>query len=127
MNANLVRAASVEICFDQREAIEMQAHSPIGAGLAAFAPSRGHACPAVKVARDGQIHGAAFASQFPMQQRHICFLDEARLKIFYELAMGRVISCNHDRARRVLVEAMNDPRAQWPADRRKPVDAAKPM
>ena len=77
MNANLMGAAGVEIRFDQREAIEMQSHFPIGARLAAFAPSRGHARSTVEIACDGQVHGAFFAFQFPVQQSHIRFLDKA--------------------------------------------------
>src|ERR1700751_6393902 len=75
MNANLMRAAGVEIRFDQREAIEMQAHSPIGARFAAFAPSRRHARSAVEIARNWQVHASFFAFQFPVRQRHIWFLD----------------------------------------------------
>jgi hypothetical protein len=127
MNANLMGAAGVEIRFDQREAIEVKARFPIGARFAAFASSRRHACSTVKIACDRQIHGAFFALQFPVQQRHIGFLDEPRLKILYELAMGCIISRNHDRARRFLIEAVDDAGAQRPTDRRKPADAAKSM
>src|ERR1700746_942413 len=73
MNANLMGAAGVEIRFDQRETIEVEACSPIGARFAAFAPSRRHARSAVEIARNRQVHGAFFAFQFPVQQRHICF------------------------------------------------------
>src|SRR5580692_11108087 len=41
--------------------------------------------------------------------------------------MGCITSRNHDRARRVLIEAMDDAGTQRPADRRKPADATKPM
>jgi hypothetical protein len=49
-----------------------------------------------------------------VQQRHICFLDQARLKILYELAMGCIISRNHDRSRRFLIEAMDDSERSGP-------------
>jgi hypothetical protein len=67
MNANLMRTAGVEIRFDQREAIEMQAHAPIGARFATFAPSRRHARTAVEIACDGQVYGAFFAFQSSVQ------------------------------------------------------------
>ena len=55
MHANLMRAARVQVRFDQRKCPQTQTHAPIGARFAPFAATCRHARAAMQIARDGQF------------------------------------------------------------------------
>ena len=72
----------------------------------------------MKIPSDRQVHGSFFAFQFSVQQRHVCFLDQPRLEVFDELPMGCIISRDHNRTGRFLIEPMDDSRTFDSADAR---------
>jgi len=58
MDANLVRAARMEVCFHEREIADVSERTPVGAGFAAFAAACGHSGAAMKIARNGKFDAA---------------------------------------------------------------------
>ncbi len=127
MDANLMRAAGMQIGFDQDEPIEAQTRTPVGASFAAFAAAGSHSRTAAQIARNGQFDLARVSFDFSMKQRDVGFLHEAIAKILDELAMRVVVARDHNRAGSLLVESMHDPGPQWAADGRQSRDPAETM
>src|SRR5690348_5488299 len=53
MNANLMRAARVQVSLDQAETRKAQSQPPVGARRAAFLSARGHPGSTMQIARHG--------------------------------------------------------------------------
>ena len=110
MHADLVRAAGVQVRFDEREIAETQAQPPIRARFAAFAAAAGHARTAVQIARDGQLDRPFSSLHHAMQQREVCFLHATLAKFLDQFQMCGVVARDHNRPGSSFVQAMHDAR-----------------
>ena len=119
MNANLMRASSVEIRFQKCVTGQAHADAPVGARGAAFAPACGHADAAMQIAGDRQLDAACVVFQPAVEKGDVSLADLAVAKLIGERAMNFVISRDQERAGGFAVEAMHNPRTQFPADGRK--------
>lgn len=119
MNANLMRASSVEIRFQKSVTGQAHADAPVGARGAAFATASGHADAAMQIAGDSQLDTACIVFQPAVEKGDVGLADLAITKLIGERAMDFVISRHQKRAGCFAVEAMHNSRTQFPADRRK--------
>ena len=67
MYAELMRAAGVQIGFDERECAEEKFGGPVGAGGAAVAAAGGHAGSAAQVTGYGKFDAAGLFAHFAVQ------------------------------------------------------------
>src|SRR5580693_1905445 len=116
MDADLVRAAGVQISFDEREIAKTLAQAPIRAGFAAFTAAAGHARTAVQIARYRQFDNSSSALHPAVEQRDICLLHTAVAKFFDQFQVCGIVARDHNCARSSFVQAMHDPRSQRTAD-----------
>src|SRR5215469_17084660 len=127
MYANLMRAARMQVSFDERKSRQTQTHSPIRARRPPFPAPRGHTNSTMQVARDGKLDAPRTFVQLAVNQCKIRFFNLVTAELFCERAMRQIISRNQQRARSFAVEAMHNSRPQLTADGRKFATAAKFM
>lgn len=108
MDTNLVRAARVQVGFNESEIADVSQRAPIGASFTSFAAARGHARAAVKIARDGKFDAPGFAVWFAVQQGDILFLDETIAECGGKFGMRGIGASYNDCAGSVFIEPMND-------------------
>ena len=86
MDADLVRAAGVDLHFEERGRSDASQHSPVGARFPGIGqrggPAGGHAGAAIRVAGDGKFDAAAIFCQQSLHQRDVGFLNAAFAKGF---------------------------------------------
>src|SRR6185312_1770318 len=116
MNANLVGAAGFNADGDEREFAEAGFHSlqdgVVGdGGAGSFLAAGGHAGAADCVAADGGVDGSLLLLERAMDEGDVGLANLAAGKHFAELEVGGVIAGDDDEAAGLLVEAVNDTRA----------------
>ncbi len=116
MNANLMCAPGVEIRFQKCVTGQAHADAPVGARGTTFAPACSHTDTAMQVAGNRQLDAACVVFQPAVEKRNIGLADLAVAKLIGESAMNFVISRDQQRAGGFTVEAMHNPRTQFPAD-----------
>jgi len=87
MHAQLMRAARVQVRFDQRERAEEKFRGPIGARGAAIAAACGHARAPAQIARYRQLDSSGLLAHLSVQQRHVSFFHQAFLKLLDQAAL----------------------------------------
>jgi len=111
MHADLVRAAGVELHFEERSGVDAGEDAPVGAGFASVAENDaaagGHAGATIGIAGDGEVNGAAIFFQEALHESDVRFLDFASAEGFAELCVSGVIFGDEDDAGGVFIEAMH--------------------
>jgi len=129
MHADLVRAAGVELNFEERGGIDAGEDAPVGAGFASVAENDaaagGHAGATLGVAGDGEVNGAAIFFQKALHESDVGFLDLALAKGFAESGVSGVIFGDEDDAGGVFIEAMHDAGAECITTLRESLAAAE--
>lgn len=116
VHANLVCAAGVQVCFNQRCVVDAQQRAPIGASFSSFgqhdAAAGGHARATFGVAPDRQVDAPVSFLQHALHERDISFLDLAPPERLAKLRVRKVILRNQDHAGSVFIQPVNDPGTQ---------------
>jgi hypothetical protein len=102
VDADLMRAACVQVRFDKSKAAELSKCSPIRARFTSFAAASGHARPATKIAGYRKLNPAGFDARFSVwlsvKESDICLLNKALAEGCCKLGMGGVRACDDDGA-----------------------------
>jgi hypothetical protein len=116
MHANLVRAAGVQLDFDQRRGVNAYKNAPVGPSFAGIAQdgaaAGGHSHAALGITSNRKFDPAALFFQQAFDESDVGFFDAALAERFAELCVCSVVLGDKDDARGVLVEAMHDPGTQ---------------
>ena len=82
-----------------------------------------HLFPVLGAAAQGFVDGPLFIPQPPQHHRFIFPVEGVIGKLLRQCPMSAVVFCNDQKAAGVLVDAVDDAGAQFPADARKAVAA----
>src|ERR1700693_721050 len=130
MDANLVRAASIDLNFQQAEfavrRIQLALHRVMADGFAPASPPRGHARAPHLITADATADGSALTLQPALHQGHIFLLDLPRDELRGQSTMSLVTLRYHNQSAGGLVQAMHDSRTQLAPHRRKLPEVVQP-
>src|SRR6266566_6354989 len=115
VDADLVRASGQRLGFEQREVGEAPQHAIVGPSLAsadAFGP---HAHAVDGVASNGLYDLSLRVRHTPVNERDIRLVYFPCLELLRELAVSEVVLSHKHEARSHLVQAVDDPWAQFPS------------
>jgi len=115
-----MRAAGVQLDFDERGAAESCESSPVGACFARISDGRAvpgfahysHAGAVDGIAANGQIDASGFFREFTLYQRDVSFLDGALAEGFAKFGVRGIIFGDEDNPGGFLVETVNDAGAE---------------
>jgi hypothetical protein len=129
VDTNLVGAPGVELNLDKRSGADAGEHVPVRASFAGIGQgggtAGGHAEAAFRVARDGQVDAAAVPLQKTVNESDVGLLDGAAAEGFAETGVRGVVFGDEDDPGGVLIEAMDQTRAQGIAANGKSLAAAQ--
>ena len=120
VHANLMGAAGGQARLDERRAAQPLAHEPVGASLAP-AGNHGHALAVGGMAADGRVHEALALAEIADDDGHVCPVHRVGLDLLGQAHVRPVVLGHQQQARRVLVDAVDDARADLAADAREVV------
>ena len=123
MHADLVCAARFESAFQQRIARKALQHAPVRHGLAAVLFRDAHLFPVRRVAPDGRVDRAAVLTDIAADDAGIRPRQRVILELRSQRPVRMIVFCRDQQAGRVLVNAVDDARAQFAADAGKAVAA----
>src|SRR4029453_19211109 len=117
MNTDLVGPPGLEMELEEGEMGEPLEHAIPGHRPFASAswPDR-HLHPVPRVTADRSVHDAFGGADTPMDDRAIAACHRPGSQLGHEIVVGRLRLGDYQETRRVLVEAMHDSGAPWPAD-----------
>lgn len=125
MDAELVRAASMEVRFNECETIQALEHAPIGPRGAAVTSAGSHAGAAPKVARHRQFDSPGIQAQAAVEQSDVRFRHLAAPELLRQPLVRGVVPRDQQRAGRSSIEAMHNAGAQFATQFREPAKAVE--
>ena len=133
VHTNLMRAAGMELDFDERGIGDGGEGTPIGAcgagirhgGAVPSLALDSHARAMDGVATDGQLDAAGFFLELALHKSEVDFFHFALAKGFAELGVGGVVFGDENHAGSFFIQAVDDAGTQWIAGLRKRLAAAE--
>src|SRR2546426_769475 len=125
VDADLVGAPGQRLDFEQREVGEAPQRTIPGCGLAGPDASGPHAHAVDGVAADGLHNLAARARYTPVNERDIRLVYFPLFELRRELPVSKVVLGHEHQTRSHLVQAMDDPWAQFPSRSGKAADVVQ--
>ena len=115
VHANLMGAAGENVHIHQRHAAAGCEHRPFGDGFAAFGIDR-HLLAVLFAAGNGGLNAAVLLSEGAVHQRAVVLFHQAVQQLLAQRQLGGVILGDQQQAGGILVQPVDDARAQLAAD-----------
>ena len=116
VDADLVRPARFQLTLDERIAGKALQHAPVRHGAAAVFLRDGHFLAVRRMATDGRVNGAGIVPDIAADDAHIRPGQAVILQLRGKRGVREVILGRNDQPGRVLVNAVDDAGALFPAD-----------
>ena len=123
MHAHLVRATGLQLGLDPRGVAQPFHHAPVGDGLAPGPHLDRELLAVARVAPVQRLDATVGGRRLAHRQRLVNAIDVVRLERRPQRDHRRVVLGDHQQARGVLVDAVNDARAELAADAAQIADA----
>src|SRR5690242_14049144 len=106
VNANLMRAAGLDLHLEQREFTDCFHNGVFRMRRASSVLQCGHACPDSRMSYDRFLYGSTGFCKPAMNQSDVSLLDLSILKRGAQLRMTGIVLCDQEQTRGPFVDAM---------------------